>query len=121
MITEAGCNVRLASVITDAPLEVTPRTSDEPYANCIHYASGTCGSCMERCPAGAITAEGHDKFKCMSYYRTVGQEMRARPLGAILKPLRQRINGEVRIRYPVGCALCQFGVPCIDKNPMASK
>ena len=47
--------------------------------------------------------------------------MRARPLGAILKPLRQRINGKVRIRYPVGCALCQFGAPCMDKNPMASK
>ena len=66
LITEAGCSVRLASVITDAPLQVTPRTSDEPYANCLHYSSSTCGNCMERCPAGAIRAEGHDKFKCMS-------------------------------------------------------
>ena len=117
LITEAGCNVRLASVITDAPLMVTPRTSDEPYANCLHYACGTCESCVERCPAGAISSAGHNKSKCMAYYRKVGQEMRARPLGKILKPLRQRINGEIRIRYPVGCALCQFGVPCMDKNP----
>jgi len=29
-ITEVGCNVRIGSVITDAPLDVTPRTGEDP-------------------------------------------------------------------------------------------
>jgi len=40
-----------------------------------------------------------------------------------LKPLLrhhyQRIAGQVVAQKPpVGCAFCQFGVPCMDKNPM---
>ncbi|MBU1864392.1 MAG: hypothetical protein KKH94_12075 [Candidatus Omnitrophica bacterium] len=44
--------------------------------------------------------------------------MQKRPLKALLKPQHRRINGKKRVTYPVGCALCQFGVPCTDKNPM---
>ena len=117
LITEAGCNIRLASVITDAPLEMTPRLGDEPYSNCLHFADGTCVSCMVKCPAGAITQEGHDKHKCLLYGRKVGEEMQARSLKSLLKPHHRTVNGETRISYPVGCALCQFGVPCTDKNP----
>ena len=86
LITEAGCNIRLASVITDAPLEITPRLSDEPYSNCLHFADGTCGRCMAKCPAAAITEEGHDKQKCSLYNREVGQEMQTRPVKSMLKP-----------------------------------
>lgn len=121
LITEAGCNIRLASIITDGSLEVTPRLSDEPYGNCLHSANGTCGECIAKCPAGAITEVGHDKYKCSVYGRKVRDEMCKRPLKSILRPHYEKVNGQQRLSYPVGCALCQFGVPCMDKNPMAAR
>jgi len=117
LITEGGCNIRLGSVVTDAPLERTLRTSDEPHANCLHFARGTCQECMDACPAGAITDQGHDKQKCARYSRKVRDEMHKRPLKSLLVSSQLKINGETRERCPVGCALCQFGVPCMDKNP----
>jgi epoxyqueuosine reductase len=118
LITAVGCNVRLGSVITDAPLEVTPRHSDEPRSNCLHYAKGACGACIKRCPAGAITEAGHDKRKCQAYGRQVSDVMHSRPFYALLKTERRRINGEHRTTVNVGCGLCQFGVPCMDTNPV---
>ena len=118
LITEAGCNVRITSVITDAPLNVTPRRSDDPYANCLYYAKGECRKCEERCPGGAINAGGHDKVKCREYGVIVSKEMnkRFRPL---LKPHERNVEGTIMVSYPVGCAFCQFKVPCMDRNPMA--
>ena len=66
LITEVGCNVRLASVVTNAPLDVTPRKSDDPFANCLYYAKGTCRKCEQRCPGNAFNSEGHVKNQC--YY-----------------------------------------------------
>lgn len=116
-ITEIGCNVRFASFVTNVPFEVTKRISEEPYSNCLYYTNNTCRKCEEQCPAGAITKDGHDKMKCWAYGRNIEKEMRAR-IGTILKPHIRRVNGELRDpSFPVGCAFCQFGVPCMDKNP----
>ena len=119
-ITEVGCNVRIGSVITNAPLEVTPRASDDPYANCLYLAKGECGKCISKCPAGAVTKDGHDKRLCREYLRTVGDEMERRPLVTLLIPADRTHDGHARTRYPVGCALCQFGVPCTSANPMTA-
>lgn len=120
LITEVGCNIRVTSVITDAPLEVTRRASDDPYANCLYYAKGACRECEKRCPGdGAITEEGHNKLQCYLYGRVVEKEMGQR-LQPILKPHHRRVNDEDTYSYPVGCAFCQFGVPCTDRNPMAA-
>ncbi|MBN2153564.1 MAG: epoxyqueuosine reductase [Candidatus Lokiarchaeota archaeon] len=117
LITEAGCNVRLGSVVTNAPLPVTPRKYDGPHANCLHYANGTCDKCIARCPAGAITKDGHDKFKCWMHGQKVERHMRKR-IGKLLKPHYRRLNGIYSpAQPPVGCALCQFGVPCTGANP----
>ncbi|MFX1451724.1 MAG: hypothetical protein ACFFCM_12820 [Promethearchaeota archaeon] len=119
LITEVGCNVRLCSVITDAPLKVTPRKNDDPYANCLYYAKGTCKKCVEKCPIGAISEKGHDKVKCRTLGSKIERIMNKR-LGTILKPHYRRIDGQYfKQRPPVGCAFCQFSVPCMDKNPMA--
>jgi epoxyqueuosine reductase QueG len=118
LITEAGCNVRITSVMTDAPLTVTPRRSDEPYANCLYYVKGECRECEKRCPGEAITAEGHDKVKCREYGVIISKEMNKR-FGPLLKPHERNVEGTVMVSYPVGCAFCQFKVPCMDKNPMA--
>jgi len=117
LITEAGCNIRVTSVITDAPLQATPRKSDQPYANCLYYAQKKCRKCEERCPANAINKDGHDKLKCDLYGRVVEKEMTQR-LRKLLKPHYYRIDGKDNWVYPVGCAFCQFGVPCTSKNPM---
>ncbi len=37
----------------------------------------------------------------------------------ILKTYSRRINWKYQAHnFPVGCELCQFGVSCMDKNPM---
>ncbi|NVM03836.1 MAG: hypothetical protein HWN67_16010 [Candidatus Helarchaeota archaeon] len=121
LITEVGCNVRLCSVITDAPLNITPRKNDDPYANCLYYAKGTCKKCVDRCPIGAISEKGHDKVKCRTLGSKIERIMNKR-LKAVLKPHYRRIDGQYfKQKPPVGCAFCQFGVPCMDKNPMAAE
>ena len=119
LITEVGCNIRLASVVTDAPLKITPRKSDNPYGNCLYYSKGTCRKCEERCPGNAIDENGHNKVKCYEYGRKVARKVVVR-IGTILKPHIRRVDGKLRpATFPVGCAFCQFGVPCMDKNPTA--
>ena len=119
LITEVGCNIRIASVITNAPLTVTPRKSDEPYANCLYYTEGKCQQCSKRCPAHAITGKGHDKIACSLYLNSIEENAR-KQLGNILKPLKRIVDGQERVDYPTGCALCQFDVPCMGRNPMAA-
>ena len=122
LITEVGCNVRLASVVTDAPLGIIPRKyGDEPYANCLFYSKGNCKKCVERCPAGAISEKGHNKIKCYNNEQIIARKANLR-LGVILKPHFRRIDWKWKEQLPpVGCAFCQFNVPCMDKNPMASE
>jgi len=120
-ITEVGCNVRLASVITNAPLELTPRKYTDPYSNCLYFTKGTCKTCIVKCPANAITENGHDKTKCYNYGQKIARKMKIR-LGSFPKPHSRRVNGKLRPpSYPVGCAFCQFGVPCMDKNPTSNE
>ncbi|MFX1599117.1 MAG: hypothetical protein ACFFB6_00815 [Promethearchaeota archaeon] len=119
LITEIGCNIRLASIVTDAPLEISTRKSDNPYGNCLYYSKGSCRKCEARCPANAIDEDGHNKIKCQEYGQRIQRKMLTR-IGQILKPHNRRINWKIRpTSYPVGCAFCQFEVPCMDKNPMA--
>ena len=121
LITEAGCNVRIASIVTDAPLEITHRKSDDPFANCLYYAKGTCRKCQENCPGKAIDQDGHNKNKCYAYGQKVGRKMNLR-IGSILKPHRRHIDGEWKDQKPpVGCAFCQFSVPCMNTNPVKEK
>lgn len=117
LITEIGCNIRLASVVTDAPLEINTRKSDNPYGNCLYYSKGTCRECEARCPANAIDENGHNKIKCNEYNHKIARKIFTR-IGPILKPHNRRVNWKLRpASYPVGCAFCQFGVPCMDRNP----
>jgi epoxyqueuosine reductase len=118
LITEVGCNVRLASVVTDAPLELTKRKSDDPYANCLFYSKGICRECEDKCPAGAITQKGYDKILCYNYVQKIARKMIS-CLQPFLKLYIRRVNGVLSSpTFPVGCAFCQFGVPCMDKNPI---
>jgi hypothetical protein len=43
-------------------------------------------------------------------------------LGSILKPHWRCVRGELKEQKPpVGCAFCQYDVPCMDKNPMVNE
>ena len=70
LITEKGLCGRFGSVITDAPLEVTPRPYTDPYEYCTF-----CGACVPRCPARAISVEKGKTIKVCAKYTS------SRPMG----------------------------------------
>jgi len=102
LITELGKAVRFGSVVVAIDLAPTPR----PYAGhqdwCLWYARGTCGACIHRCPAEAITEAGHDKPKCFDYIRNVTTPYATAHYGTGATP----------------CGLCQVKIPCEDRNPV---
>ncbi len=100
-ITAKGMAHRCGSVITDLVLSPSPRLYSERAENCLFHREGTCGACIARCPADAISLDGHDKKKCFLYaYR--------------------EITDAVGKQYGVdalGCGLCQTAVPCESAIP----
>lgn len=104
-ISEKGIAVRLLSVVTELKLTPDVREDKHHMANCLFYSKGICGACIQRCPAGALSREGHDKLKCRNF--AYGEEM---------KKLSAAYGG-----YPgstAGCSLCQTKVPCEFENPL---
>lgn len=102
LITPKGKAHRCGSVIARMPIPPTPRPYTDHHAYCLFYAKGTCGKCIDRCPAGAITKNGHDKVKCANY-------------------MHPGIDDYVLAHFGFkgyGCGLCQTAVPCESKNPV---
>lgn len=101
-ITPKGIAMRCNSIVTDLKLPPTPRRYASHVANCPFLVNGSCGDCMKRCPAGAISAQGHDKLKCRENLQVTQKPWLEKPgyLG----------------RYP-GCGLCQTKVPCESRIP----
>lgn len=61
LITKLGCCGRYHSLVTD--LEVEPDSPlEEEY--CLYKKNGTCGVCVRRCPAEALSPQGYDRKKC---------------------------------------------------------
>lgn len=103
LITAKGKAMRCGSVIANIKIPATKRPYQDHHAYCLFFSNGTCGKCIERCPAGALTHVGHDKVKCRSYLRTVTRDY-------------------VKSNFAFdgyGCGLCQTGVPCESKIPSA--
>jgi len=100
LISPKGKAARYGSVIVAAKLEPTKR----PYTRYNEYclADKGCTACIRRCPAGAITPQGHDKVKCMAYHKE-----------AIAPICHERYDYD---GYSV-CGLCQTGVPCEQGIP----
>lgn len=96
LISERGIAHRLGSVVTDLALAPSQRRFPDHRHNCLFYREGSCGRCIARCPAGALSAAGHDKERCREYV-----------YGAV--------PAAVGAAYGVsqtGCGLCQTAVPC---------
>ena len=87
LITRVGKAGRFGSIITNAPLEPTPRSyGDDPYAYCTR-----CGACTKRCPVDALTLEhGKDFQTCWVYMEET----------------------KIRFKPRYGCGKCQHLVPC---------
>jgi epoxyqueuosine reductase QueG len=104
-ITERGIAHRCGSVVTSLELPASPRTARGPYENCLFYVKEKCDVCIERCPAGAITENGHDKVKCGRYLRDIGYNPAQFSKGYDLE------------KSVAGCGMCQTKVPCEALNP----
>ena len=101
LITAKGKAMRVGSVVTDLPLTPSKKIYPHHQSNCLYYFNKTCKVCVSRCPAGAITAKGHDKDRCYEYVHAgIVQE-------------KKEIYG-VKI---AGCGLCQTKVPCEFEIP----
>ena len=105
-ITPRGIAMRCGSVVIGMALPANPRVYENHLANCLFYHDGSCRRCVERCPAGAISEQGHDKKKCREFLH-VEQK-------AILKELGRE---EGYIGSYLGCGLCQTKVPCEAQIP----
>jgi len=95
LITARGKAMRVGSVVAKISIKPTPRPYSNHRAYCLFFADGTCGKCIDRCPARAITKTGHDKEKCRQHLA--------------------RSREYVKKTYTFegyGCGLCQVGVPC---------
>jgi epoxyqueuosine reductase QueG len=100
LITPVGKAMRAGSVVARIPIPASPRPYTDHHAYCLFYARGTCGECIDRCPVGAISAEGHDKRVCEAHLT--------------------RSRAYVAATYGFdgyGCGLCQVGVPCESRVP----
>jgi epoxyqueuosine reductase len=98
LITERGIAHRLSSVVVDHTYTPTTRKSESLHANCLD----TCGVCIKRCPAGALSEEGHDKMRCKEYC-----------YGKVMDEVAEDYGVKIS-----GCGLCQTGVPCEARNPV---
>ena len=100
LITPVGKAMRCGSIIARIAIPPTPRPYNNHHAYCLFYTNGTCGKCIERCPIGAITKEGHNKELCSKYVNMTRQYVER----------LYKFNG-------YGCGLCQTSVPCESGIP----
>ena len=101
LITEVGKAHRCGSIIIEHKMEYNVRKYNSHMEYCLFYIDGSCKSCISRCPANAITKNGHDKLKCREYQRDI---------------LRPYLSTKYNISSS-SCGLCQVGVPCESKIP----
>ncbi len=101
LITAKGKAMRTGSVVARISIEPTPRPYSTHQDYCLFYAEGGCGKCIDRCPARAITEEGHDKEKCRQH----------------LQLSREHVKKSYNFEG-YGCGLCQVGVPCEATIPV---
>ena len=101
LITEKGKAMRTGSVVAKLSTDPTPRPYADHHAYCLFYTDGTCGKCIARCPARAITEAGHDKEKCRQH------------LALSRKHVLEAYGFE-----GYGCGLCQVKVPCESMIPV---
>ena len=106
LITAVGKAMRCGSVIFNHDITPTAREYEKHTDYCLFYSKDqACFKCAERCPVGAITKDGHDKFKCKEHSQF-----------NVVPYFKKEYNIDSR-----GCGLCQVGVPCESRIPFVKK
>jgi epoxyqueuosine reductase QueG len=100
LITPIGKAIRCGSVIAKVNIQPSTRRYSDRHAYCLFYSKGVCGKCIDRCPVGAISKEGHDKIKCSKH----------------LEATREYVQTHYGFKG-YGCGLCQTRVPCESRIP----
>ncbi len=103
LITPVGKAMRTGSVVARLQIPPTPRPYTDHRAYCLFFTQGSCGKCIDRCPAGAVSKSGHDKAKCMAY----------------LQVTRTFVTSHYGFEG-YGCGFCQSGVPCESRIPVST-
>lgn len=102
LITEKGKAVRCGSIIA----ELKCKPNNRPYSShreyCRFFHDGGCGKCMARCPAEAISLQGHNKTACREHIRQTAKKSAVEKFGLDVN----------------ACGLCQVKVPCEAANPV---
>jgi epoxyqueuosine reductase len=105
LITPVGKAIRCGSVVARFNTPASIRSYKDHHEYCLFYTTGTCGKCITRCPANALSPLGHDKIKCQEYLEQV-----------IMKHSKDTYNLEA-----YGCGLCQTKVPCESRIPTTKR
>lgn len=105
LITTVGKAVRVGSLVIRLEVPVSPRPYTHHQEYCLFYSSGTCGVCIKRCPANALSPKGHDKRAC----------------SAFLDGVTAAYTREMWGFDGYGCGLCQVSVPCERRIPPKPK
>jgi len=104
LITSKGKAMRCGSVVARFKCTPASRPYQDHHAYCLFFSQGTCGKCIDRCPAGAVTREGHDKLKCRAYLEETATFVKS----------HFGFDG-------YGCGFCQSGVPCESRIPVKDR
>lgn len=105
LITEQGCAGRINGIVTN--LNVPPDQPQQEEA-CLFKRNGSCGLCVQACPAKAITAQAYDRRKC--YAQCLKNARIHTGLGSSYSQGDEDVGSEV-------CGKCVAGMPCALKRP----
>lgn len=64
LISDEGCVGRYFSIVTELEIKPDATVTDQ---RCLYKIDGSCGLCITRCPAGALTQDGFDRYCCMAH------------------------------------------------------
>jgi epoxyqueuosine reductase len=103
LITPRGKAVQLGSIAARAFVPPTPRPYPTHTEYCLFHSRGICGACVKRCPVGSVSKTGRDKTRCAEH---------------LLHHTREFVQQEYGFDG-FGCGLCQTGVPCESRIPVA--
>lgn len=101
LITPRGKAMRCGSVVARIRIPASGRPYQDHHAYCLFFSRGICGKCISRCPADAISRDGHDKKRCYKY----------------IQMTRQYVTRHMGFEG-YGCGFCQTDVPCESKIPV---
>lgn len=113
LITDKGTSGRIGTVVT--ALDVA---FDEPLAKerCLYKQDGSCGVCVKRCPSGALTKTGFDRFLC----NDLCGENASVHVGYVENSSYDLGHGSDDAVRSNTCGKCVVGVPCTVAVPKKS-